>query len=257
MKIIKKYFLRMDINIKKNKFSDEINWLYSYRLIEYETLLSIISSEDSDLNREYLLRVWLLALYSNLEWFFLEVLTCYLKYISWYKIEFYNKELQSLYIAYKTSLKLTKKQRWKELDIIDWVLKIPNIFELNISDSFFETIKNNESIDFTVKFIDTESNVNTKVLKKNLLKIWITEVKIVEIENLIKNLKFKNILNVNQDFLDDLLDDRNEIAHGSKIKVNYNDLKSYHENVLKIFDLLKVTLLKSYINLDFLNNNIK
>lgn len=133
MKIIKKYFLRMDINIKKNKFSDEINWLYSYRLIEYETLLSIISSEDSDLNREYLLRVWLLALYSNLEWFFLEVLTCYLKYISWYKIEFYNKELQSLYIAYKTSLKLTKKQRWKELDIIDWVLKIPNIFELNIS----------------------------------------------------------------------------------------------------------------------------
>lgn len=255
-RIIYKCLISRKLKSKKKIFSDKINILYNYRLSEYNTLLSIIErSEDTD--KEYLLRVWLLALYSNREWYFCEILDCYMDFISWFKIESYNNFLQSLYIARETSLKLNKKKKWKEFNIEEGILKIPNIFDLNVSETFFEIIKSNNIIKFSKKNIDTESNLNASVLKKNLHKIWINNSYIERIDKEIMDMKFKNQDKEKQGLLDDLLNERNDIAHWSKTKVKYQDLKNYHEKILILFNSIKEILQKSYNNCDFLNSKYK
>ena len=82
----------------------------------------------------------------------------------------------------------------------------------------------------------------------------------MNIENLktqIENMKFKNHDKSAQDFLDDLLDERNNIAHWSKSKVKYNDLKQYHQSVLSLFDQIKRILLKSFSDNEFIKKQIQ
>lgn len=254
--LIKKYLFFRKLKQLKKKFSEKINKLYEHRLKEYNILLSVIEKSSESDDRDYLLRVWLLALYSNREGYFFETLQCYLDFISWFQIKLYNGNLKSLYLSQKASLQLVKKQKWKEIDLEGGILRIPNIFELNISEMLFKIINSNNPITFWKNIIDTESNVNTKVLRKNFKKIWIKDSYIERIQEEIRNMKFKKQTNSNkqsQDILDDLLDERNGIAHWSKSKVQYSDLKAYHEKILILFNSIKEILQESYNHWDFLD----
>ena len=148
--LIKKYLFFRKLKQLKKKFSEKINKLYEHRLKEYNILLSVIEKNSESDDRDYLLRVWLLALYSNREGYFFETLQCYLDFISWFQIKLYNGNLKSLYLSQKASLQLVKKQKWKEIDLEGGILRIPNIFELNISEMLFKIINSNNPITFWV-----------------------------------------------------------------------------------------------------------
>jgi hypothetical protein len=192
---------------------------YAWRRKELKIINDYVSDKPSP-KQSASLRFSIPILYAHWEGFVKKSTEIYLEYVA--KKYLNHNELKPQFVALSLAKKLGN-------------LEIKNLEEKAKTVSFLINELNSKSNILTANVIQTKSNLKYHIFKEILFIIGIKESKFSSYESLIN----------------DLVDARNNIAHGDYLRVDFNTYQSMFNEVQEIMKTLKTEIENSALTEDF------
>ncbi len=202
-----------------DQLTNLINEDYAWRRKELILIKNQIPNKSSP-KQSAALRFSVPILYAHWEGFVKNSTEIYLEFIA--KKYLKHNELKPQFIALSLSKKLGN-------------LEIKNLEEKSKAVEFLLNEFNKNSNILTKNVIQTKSNLKYKVFKEILFVVGIEESKFSRFEGLI----------------DDLVDARNNIAHGDYLRVNYQTFEIMFNEIQKVMNSLKTEIENSALSEEY------
>ncbi|RBA28528.1 MAE_28990/MAE_18760 family HEPN-like nuclease [Flavobacterium tibetense] len=202
-----------------DQLSKTIGEDYAWRRKELKLVNDLVSNNPSP-KQNAALRFAIPILYAHWEGFAKKSTEIYLEFVA--KKFLKHSELKSQFIALSLSKKLGS-------------LEIKNIEEKTKTIDFLINEFEKKSNILTTNVIQTKSNLRYDIFREIIFIIGLDETKFINYKGLI----------------DDLVDSRNNIAHGEFLKVDFNTYQIIFNEIQELMDLLKTEIENSALLEEF------